>query len=116
MKKFKLRNPFKNLTKFEWSLWIISLAEITASFFAVKSADFATLAVSLIGVTSLVFAAKGDAFGLILMLAFSAVYAAVSYFFGYYGEMIIYLAMQIPVCTTSLISWLKNPEIGRAHV
>ncbi len=43
------------------------------------------------------------------MLAFSAVYAVVSYFFGYYGEMIIYLAMQIPVCTTSLISWLKNP-------
>lgn len=107
--KPKLRNPFKNLTKFEWSLWIISLAGITASFFAVKSANFATLAVSLIGVTSLVFAAKGDAFGLILMLAFSAVYAAVSYFFGYYGEMIIYLAMQIPVCTTSLISWLKNP-------
>ncbi|MDE5729308.1 MAG: nicotinamide riboside transporter PnuC [Clostridia bacterium] len=109
MKKPKLRNPFKNLTKFEWALWIISLAGITASFFAVKNDDYATLAVSLIGVTSLIFAAKGDAFGLMLMLAFSAVYAAVSYFFGYYGEMIIYLAMQIPVCTASLISWLKNP-------
>lgn len=109
MKKLKLRNPFKNLTKFEWALWIISLAGITASFFAVRNTDYATLAVSLLGVTSLIFAAKGDVFGLMLMLAFSAVYAAVSYFFGYYGEMIIYLAMQIPVCTASLISWLKNP-------
>lgn len=109
-KRIKLRNPFKNLTKFEWALWIFSLAAVATSFFAVQNTNYATLAVSLLGVTSLIFAAKGDAFGLILMLAFSLIYAFVSYGFGYYGEMCIYLAMQIPVCLTSLISWIKNPS------
>lgn len=108
--KIKLRNPFKALTKFEWALWIFSLTAVTVSFFAAKNTDYSTLAVSLIGVSALIFAAKGDAFGLMLMLCFSAVYAFVSYCFGYYGEMIIYLCMQMPVCTASLISWLKNPS------
>ncbi len=87
--KIKLRNPFKALTKFEWALWIFSLTAVTVSFFAAKNTDYSTLAVSLIGVSALIFAAKGDAFGLMLMLCFSAVYAFVSYCFGYYGEMII---------------------------
>lgn len=108
-RKIKLRNPFKALTKFEWALWVFSLVAVAVSFFAAKNTDYSTLAVSLIGVTSLIFAAKGDAFGLMLMLCFSAVYSVVSYFFGYYGEMLIYLCMQMPVCTVSLVSWLKNP-------
>lgn len=113
----KLRNPFKNLTKFEWGLWIFSLAAVTASFFAVQNTDYATLAVSLLGVTSLIFAAKGDVFGMMLMIAFSLVYSFVSFAFHYYGEMIIYLCMQLPCCITSLISWLKNPsDKGSAEV
>lgn len=108
--KIRLRNPFKSLTKFEWALWIFSLAAVIASFFSVKNTDYATLATSLAGVSALIFSAKGDVFGLMLMLCFSGVYAFVSFSFGYYGEMIIYLCMQIPVCTASLISWLKNPS------
>lgn len=108
--KIRLRNPFKSLTKLEWALWIFSLAAVIASFFSVKNTDYSTLAVSLIGVSALIFSAKGDVFGLMLMLCFSGVYAFVSFSFGYYGEMIIYLCMQIPVCTASLISWLKNPS------
>lgn len=105
----KLRNPFKSLTKFEWTLWICSLAAVIISFFAARNTDYATLAVSLIGVTALIFAAKGDAFGLMIMIVFSLTYAFVSYCFGYYGEMIIYLCMQLPVCIASLVSWLKHP-------
>lgn len=106
----KLRNPFKNLTKFEWCLWIFSLTAVTVSFFAVQNNDYATLAVSLLGVTSLIFAARGDVFGLILMIAFSLIYATVSYFVGYYGEMIIYLCMQLPIVTISFINWLRHPS------
>lgn len=113
----KLRNPFKNLTKFEWGLWIFSLTAVIVSFFAVRNTDYATLAVSLLGVTSLIFAAKGDVFGMMLMLAFSLIYSFVSFMFSYYGEMIIYLCMQLPSCITSLICWLKNPsDKGTAEV
>lgn len=106
----KIRNPFKNLTKFEWGLWIFSLTAVTVSFFAVQNTDYATLAVSLLGVTSLIFAARGDVFGMMLMIAFSLVYSFVSFAFRYYGEMIIYLCMQLPCCIASLVSWLKNPS------
>ncbi len=106
----KITNPFKTLNKFEWSLWIISLAAITASFFACGNTNYATLATSLIGVTSLIFAAKGNALAPTLMIAFSLIYAFVSYTFGYYGESLIYICMQLPVCIASLISWLKHPS------
>lgn len=113
----KLRNPFKNLTKFEWGLWIFSLTAVTVSFFAVHNTDYATLAVSLLGVTALIFAAKGDVFGMVLMITFSLVYAFVSFSFTYYGEMIIYLCMQLPCCVASLVNWLKNPsKKGTAEV
>ena len=113
----KLRNPFKNLNKFELVLWTFSLAAIISSFFAVGSTDYANLAASLLGVTSLIFAARGDAFGLILMLCFSAIYSFVSFTTRYYGEMIIYLGMQIPCVIASLISWIKHPtDKGSAEV
>ncbi len=113
----KLRNPFKNLNKYDLSLWLFSLTAVLVSFFAAKSSDWWTLATSLIGVTSLIFAAKGDPFGLMIMIGFSLIYSFVSYTFGYYGESLIYLCMQLPVSTASLITWLKNPyKKGAAEV
>lgn len=115
--KVKLRNPFKNLTKFEWTLWLFSLAAIITSFFAVRSTEYFTLVSSVLGVTALIFSAKGDVFALIIMICFSAVYAFVSFTTRYYGEFIIYITMQIPTSLVSLISWLKNPgEKGSAEV
>ncbi len=113
----KIRNPFINLNIFEWILWIFSLATIISAFFAVGSTDYAKLATSLLGVTALIFAAKGDAFGMIIMIIFSLTYSFVSFSFGYYGEMIIYLCMQLPCCTASLVSWLRHPsDKGTAEV
>ncbi len=113
----KVRNPFKNLTKFEWGLWIFSVAAITISFFAVQSTNYLSLVTSVLGVTSLIFAARGDAFALVLMIIFSSVYIFVSYTVGYYGEMLIYLCMQIPTSVFSLVCWLKNPsDKGNAEV
>lgn len=113
----KLRNPFKSLNKFDLALWLFSLIGVTVSFLAVQSTDWWTLATSLIGVTALIFAAKGDPFGLIIMIGFSLIYSFVSFSFGYYGESLIYLCMQLPVSIASLITWLKNPyKKGAAEV
>ena len=113
----KLRNPFKSLNKFDLSLWLFSLVSVVVSFLSVQSTDWWTLATSLIGVTALIFAAKGDPFGLMIMIAFSLIYSFVSFTFGYYGECIIYLCMQLPISITSLITWLKNPyKKGAAEV
>lgn len=104
----KLRNPFKGFTTFEWCLWIGSMAAIIISHFAVLSNDWLSLITSIIGVTCLIFAARGDPLAPIITVAFSSMYVVVSYFFGYYGEMMIYLGMQIPIALASIFTWLKN--------
>lgn len=71
-----------------------------------------TLCASLIGVTSLIFNAKGNPFGQLLMVVFSFLYGIISYTFTYYGEMITYLGMTMPMAIFALISWLRNPYNG----
>lgn len=110
----KLYNPFRHLSKFEWVLWIVSLFVVTVSFLIGGSGGILALCTSLVGVTALIFVAKGDVTGQILTVAFSLLYAIVSFFQAYYGEMITYLCMSAPAAVFSIVSWLKNPY-GKDH-
>ena len=104
-------------SKLEITLWISSIALILISFLAFDRANYITLIASFIGVTSLIFNAKGNPFGQVLMIAFSLLYGIISYTFSYYGEMITYLGMTMPMAVFALISWLLNPYNGnRAEV
>ncbi len=85
---------------------------IISSFAVFDRGNYLTLAASLIGVTSLIFNAKGNPFGQLLMVIFSILYGIISYSFSYYGEMITYLGMTGPMALFALISWLKNPYKG----
>ena len=71
--------------------------------------NYLTLFASVLGVTSLIFSAKGNPIGQVLMVLFSLLYGVISYSFDYYGEMITYLGMTMPMSVFALISWLKNP-------
>ncbi len=99
-------------TRGEIALWCISVILIVVSFFAFDRENYLTLAASIIGVTSLIFNAKGNPFGQFLMVIFSVLYGVISYTFAYYGEMITYLGMTGPMAVFALISWLKNPYNG----
>lgn len=104
-------------TRAELTLWCASAALILISFLAFDREGYITLAASIVGVTSLIFNAKGNHFGQVLMLIFSMLYGIVSYTFAYYGEMISYLGMSAPMAAFALVSWLKNPYKGnRAEV
>lgn len=104
-------------TKGEIALWCMSTALILVSFFIFDRENYLTLIASLIGVTSLIFNAKGNPFGQFLMVIFSLLYGFISFTFAYYGEMITYLGMTAPMAVFALISWLKNPYNGnRAEV
>lgn len=105
----KPSNPFKTLTRFEITLWIVSAIVVTLSFVLSPQKDWMTLAASLTGVSSLIFIAKGNSFGQILMIIFATLYGIVSFFFKYYGEMITYLCMSLPAAVISLITWLRHP-------
>lgn len=90
---------------------------ILLSFVIFDRENSLTLLASLIGVTSLIFNAKGNPFGQFLMILFSLLYGIISFTFAYYGEMMTYLGMTMPMAVFALISWLKNPYNGnRAEV
>lgn len=99
-------------TKEEKILWCASVILIVSCFCIFDRESFLTLAASLVGVTSLVFNAKGNPFGQFLMVVFSLLYGIISYSFAYYGEMITYLGMTMPMAVFALIAWLKNPYKG----
>ncbi len=105
-------NKLKYFTFWEIALWIMSILSITVSFFMFDKENYLTLSASIIGVTSLIFNAKGNPFGQLLMIIFSFLYGIISYAFSYYGEMITYLGMTAPMALFALISWLKNPYKG----
>lgn len=109
-----LKNYF---SKAEIILWSCSVMIILISFCLFDRSNYMTLCASFIGVTSLIFNAKGNPFGQFLMIVFSLLYGIISYTFSYYGEMITYLGMTMPMAVFALISWLRNPYKGnRAQV
>ena len=104
-----MSNPFKSFKKKEWVLWIVSLVLVIMSNLLSGNVDVLTLSATCVGVTSLVFAAIGNVWAPILMIAFSIFYGIISWKFRYWGEVITYLGMTMPMAIWSTITWIKNP-------
>jgi nicotinamide mononucleotide transporter PnuC len=64
---------------------------------------------SLVGVTALIFLAKGYVIGQVLVVVFATLYAVISYVFAYYGELLTYLCMTAPIAVAAIISWMRHP-------
>lgn len=99
-------------SKGELTLWFGSILAILIAFFLFDKSNYLTLLTSLVGVTSLIFNAKGNPVGQFLMIIFSLLYGIISLTFSYYGEMLTYLGMTLPMAVFALISWVKNPYNG----
>lgn len=107
-----MQNPWKELSVKEWWLWSISMLIVTVSNLVGGSFDVLTLAATWVGITSLIFAAKGNVWAQFLMVAFSILYGIISFRFRYWGEMITYLGMTLPMAVWSAVTWLRNPSAG----
>ena len=107
-----MQNPWKELSVKEWWLWSISMLIVTVSNLVGGSFDVLTLAATWVGITSLIFAAKGNVWAQFLMVAFSILYGIISFRFRYWGEMITYLGMTLPMAVWSAVTWLWNPSAG----
>ncbi len=108
----KIKRLLHYFTKAELFLWTFSVFFIVLSFCLFDRENYLTLVASLIGITSIIFNAKGNPVGQILIIIFSILYGIISFTFSYYGEMITYLGMTAPMAVFALISWLKNPFNG----
>ncbi len=102
-------NRFLDLTKFEFNLWIISIVVVCLSFILPEEKDYLTLISSLIGITALIYVAKGYVIGQVLSVIFAVFYGIISFYFRYYGEVITYLCMTAPIAMMAVISWAKHP-------
>ena len=100
-------------SKGELILWFSSLSLITVSFLLFDREGYLTLIASLIGATSLIFCAKGNPIGPFLMVIFGILYGIISLTFRYYGEMITYVGMSVPMSAFSFIAWIRNPYKGK---
>ena len=111
MKKYLA--SFHSLTNFERGLWLTSLAVALLSYFLSYllsgKGDLLNLFASFIGVTALIFVAKGHVLGQLLTVVFSVFYGIISVLFAYYGEMITYLFMTTPMAIVAAVEWIKNP-------
>lgn len=109
-KNNRFQLPFRSFTNREWFLWIISLIVVTISNFIARDFDLLILTAALVGVTSLIFATKGNVWAEILMIVFSSLYGIISFRFRYWGEMITYLGMALPMAIWATFTWAKNPS------
>ena len=104
------KRQIQDLTKKEWLLWLGSLLIVILSNLVSGSVDVLTLVAVCVGITSLIFAAKGNVWAQILMIVFSILYGIISWRFRYWGEMITYLGMTMPMAVWSTITWIRNPS------
>ena len=107
-----LRRITTYFSKGELLLWGSSTAAVLLSFLLFDRQHYLTLSASLIGVDYLILNAKGNPLGQVLAILFSLLYGIISYTFSYYGEMITYLGMTMPMAVFALIAWLRNPYNG----
>lgn len=103
---------FRNLTRFELSLWIVSVVAVVGSYLFSGAGNALSAIASFIGVTALIFMAKGDVVGQLLTVVFAVFYGVISITFKYYGEMITYVGMTAPIAAMAVVSWLRHPYEG----
>ena len=82
---------------------------VVLSFLLPQEKDVFSFIASFIGVTALIFVAKGMVIGQVLVVIFSVFYGIVSFAEHYYGEMITDLCLSAPMAISAIVSWIKHP-------
>lgn len=111
-----MKTIFVNFEKKDWVLWIVSLVLVFLSNVLSPQFDMLITIAALIGVTSLILGAKGSVWAQIFVIVFSLLYGVISFRFCYWGEMITYLGMTMPMAIWGAIVWLRNPSANPGEV
>lgn len=109
----RVKEFFKSITVFEYFLWGGTVLAIALSFALCGNRNYYSLAASIIGACGLIITAKGNVIGQFTSVLFSVFYGIISYYFRYYGEMITYLGMTMPIAIISIAAWLRNSYGGK---
>lgn len=102
-----MKKIFKNWSKFEIILLISSIVLIVFSEIISKS-EILTVCTSISGILCALLMAKGKVLSQVVGLVEIVLYTILSYKNEYYGEVIIYITVQLPLYIMGIISWIKN--------
>jgi len=105
-----MSNPFSNFKFYDYILLFVSVVVVVTSNIMTGNISPLVLFATTLGVVALLFLAKGNVWGQILCIIFCILYGIISFETRYYGEMITYVCMSLPMAVVSTVSWLKNPS------
>lgn len=102
-----MKNFMKDWTLLEKCLLYGSIVLVSIVGLLFKS-DLLTTICSIVGITTALLLAKGKNLGQIFGLLIVVLYSIVSFKNGFYGEVIIYLCIMLPMYIIGIISWIKH--------
>ena len=102
-----MKKIFKNWSIFEIILLFSSILVVLTVGLVFKS-DALTIVTSIVGIVCALLLAKGLILGQFFGFLIVALYSIVSFKNGFYGEMLIYLFIMLPMYVWGIIEWCKH--------
>ncbi|MBE5812414.1 MAG: nicotinamide mononucleotide transporter [Clostridiales bacterium] len=102
-----MKKLFKDWTKFEILLLLTSIIVVLFSGIVTKS-NLLTVVCSITGILCALTQAKGKVISQFIGLLLVVLYSVLSFQNRYYGEVLIYIFIMLPLFIGGIISWIKN--------
>lgn len=102
-----MKKLFKNWSIFEIMLMTLSLLIVLVVGLIFES-DMLTIMTSIVGIICALLLAKGLIIGQFFGIAIVVLYSILSYKNAFYGEMIIYLVIMLPMYIWGIVEWFKH--------
>lgn len=103
-----MKKVLKNWNIFETLFLIISLIILILCFILSQDKNIFSLIASILGIITVLCGAKGLVVAPMINIIYNIIYIALSISQRYYGEVLIYIFLMIPLNIITIISWLKN--------
>ena len=104
-----MKKYFKSWNKFEIALFALSIILILGLGF-VLNCELLSIIVAFLGFFSALNQAKGFVLGQVTGVVMAVLYSIMSYNNQYYGEVIVYLLVILPLYISGIYTWLKNKD------
>ena len=106
-KDVNIKKLFYNWTKFEILLLVISIISVGVTGILCNSSILTQLC-SITGILCAITQAKGKVISQFIGLVIVVLYSILSFQNKFYGEVIIYIFILLPLFISGIISWIKN--------
>ena len=104
-----MKKYLKSLNKFEITLFTLSVILILGLGFYLHC-ELLSIVVAFLGFFSALNQAKGYVLGQVTGVIMAVLYSLMSYNNQYYGEVIVYLLVILPLYISGIYTWLKNKD------